>query len=63
MEDLRNASKLLVKAMEMRESYMKMSNQSFPETCKKFLKNRSGSAVDLMVHQDRATIEGMISDI
>jgi len=32
MEDLQSASKLLVKALEIRERYMRMSQQVFPSS-------------------------------
>ena len=68
MEDLRNASELLLKALEVREKYMKYSYQSFPNLVKRFLMSMGSSgsplpdgkeAYDDGTHQDRATIEGM----
>ena len=35
VEDLKNASKLLVSALEIRQRYMKMSYQSFPTQVEK----------------------------
>ena len=59
MEDLQNASKLLVKALKIRERYMTMSQQSFPSVTKKFLKRLDGKdSSDDSVHSDKATIEG-----
>ena len=62
MEDLQNASKLLVKALEIRERYMKMSRQGFPNTCSKFLREQSGKSLgddeDDVQHRDKATLEG-----
>ena len=67
MEDLQNASKLLVQALGVRERYMRMSRQRFPNVCHSFLRRldaedvrpaekpraRSGTLSD-----DKATIEG-----
>ena len=59
MEDLQNASKLLVKALKIREHYMSVSQQAFPTITKNFLrKNAGGSSVDETVHDDKATLEG-----
>ena len=38
MEDLQNASKLLVQALGIRERYMRMSRQRFPNVCASFLR-------------------------
>ncbi len=59
MEDLHNASKLLVRALEIREKYMRLSQQSFPETCSKFLRGKSGTTGNKdQIHSDKATLEG-----
>ena len=70
MEDLQNASKLLVQALGVRERYMRMSRQRFPNVCQSFLSRldddvkptekpraRSGTMSD-----DKATIEGKIAN-
>ena len=67
MEDLRNASELLLKALEVREKYMKFSHQSFPNLVKRFLMSMGSSgsplpgneAYDDGTHDGRATLEGM----
>ncbi|XP_059086252.1 AMP deaminase 2-like isoform X3 [Tigriopus californicus] len=58
MEDLQNASKLLVQALQIREDYMRMSYQAFPSVCKRFMKKLDGTAHKHVEHPDRATIEG-----
>ena len=66
MEDLRNASELLLKALEVREKYMKYSHQSFPNLVKRFLMSMGSSgsplpgneAYDDGTHSSRATLEG-----
>eukprot|EP00094_Tigriopus_californicus_P004108 TCALIF_03957-PA protein Name:"Similar to Ampd2 AMP deaminase 2 (Rattus norvegicus)" AED:0.05 eAED:0.05 QI:23/1/0.88/1/0.87/1/9/284/755 len=57
MEDLQNASKLLVQALQIREDYMRMSYQAFPSVCKRFMKKLDGTAHKHVEHPDRATIE------
>ena len=67
MEDLRNASELLLKALQVREKYMKYSYQSFPNLVKRFLMSMGSSgsplpgaeAYDDGDHPGRATLEGM----
>ena len=67
MEDLRNASELLLKALEVREKYMKYSHQSFPNLVKRFLMSMGSSgsplpgneAYDDGTHSSRATLEGI----
>lgn len=64
MEDLQNASKLLVKALRIREDYMHVSRQSFPSVCQRFLDAADdGSGVKRTpngrrAHNDKATIAG-----
>ena len=58
-EDLENASRLLVQALRMRERYMEMSLQKFPDVCKEFLDRLDGrDAKDSTLHKDKATLEG-----
>lgn len=62
MEDLEKASQLLVQALELREQYMQISQQSFPQCTAKFLrsmheKNKYPSSD--ITHEDRKTIAGM----
>jgi len=59
MEDLQNASKLLVKALHVRESYMTASQQSFSNAARRFLIKRSNSvSKDYRVHKNKATLQG-----
>ena len=66
VEDLKNASKLLVKALEVRQKYMKMSHQSFPNMVKRLLRSMHDKNGDdghhddpeEVEHQDKATLEG-----
>lgn len=39
LEDLEHASSLLIEALEIRERYMSLSMQSFPQTTERFLKS------------------------
>lgn len=62
MEDLQSASRLLVKALEIRERYMRFSQQSFPSSVQKFLNRDRGNyskEQDLYQHLKRATLEGI----
>ena len=61
MEDLQSASKLLVKALEIRERYMRMSQQEFPSSVHEFLYRDRGNKIKeqgLYHHLKRATLEG-----
>ena len=68
MEDLQNASKLLVQALGVRERYMRMSRQRFPNVCQSFLRRLDGDDRDKTpekprvrsgtMSDDKATIEG-----
>jgi len=42
IEDLKSASDMLVKAMEIREKYMKLSHQQFPSYVSRFLVSKNG---------------------
>ena len=44
MEDLQSASKLLLKALKMRERYMRMSKQKFPNLVDGYIRGSGGSA-------------------
>ena len=69
MEDLRNASELLLKALEVREKYMKYSHQSYPNLVKRFLMSMGSAgsplpgneAYDDGTHSLRATLEGTLN--
>ena len=58
MEDLQTASKLLVQAISIRDKYIHMSKQNFPNSCAKFMRNLDGKNPKENDHQDRATLEG-----
>ena len=60
MEDLQSASKLLLKALKMRERYMRQSRQKFPNLVDGYIRGSGGSAakgLDAGV-PNKATIEG-----
>lgn len=42
LEDLKSLSKMLVKGLDIREKYMRLSEQKFPSFCKRFLASKSG---------------------
>ena len=63
MEDLQNASKLLVKALKIRHKYMVNSHQAFPNVCREFLERLDGNdAKDHRIHENKATLEGNDDD-
>ncbi|XP_037072081.1 AMP deaminase 2-like isoform X2 [Pollicipes pollicipes] len=53
-EDLRKASQLLVRALAIRERYMSLSRQQFPDTAARFL--RTGTASSTVCHGVRTHI-------
>ena len=55
LDDLERASTLLVKALELREKYMRNSHQAFPQTTARFLKSTHSSTI---THQERKSIAG-----
>ncbi|XP_040565311.1 AMP deaminase 2 isoform X5 [Lepeophtheirus salmonis] len=58
MEDLQNASKLLIKALQIRQRYMKLSKQSFHIAAETFLRNREGKTDDDVQHDEKASLKG-----
>lgn len=63
LEDLAHASSLLIKALEMRERYMFLSGQSFPQTTERFLRtvhNRKMSTNNVE-YEDKRTTAGEYS--
>lgn len=60
LEDLERASKLLIKALELRERYMSMSHQSFPHTAGRFVRARQEKDASVFHHDDKKTIAGEI---
>lgn len=62
LEDLQQASQMLVQALVIREKYMQNSRQSFPSITSRFLRGAdkvSHSEVDEVIHDDRKPIAGM----
>ncbi|XP_071743528.1 AMP deaminase 2 isoform X4 [Lepeophtheirus salmonis] len=57
MEDLQNASKLLIKALQIRQRYMKLSKQSFHIAAETFLRNREGKTDDDVQHDEKASLK------
>ena len=57
MEDLQSASKLLSKAMKIRERYMKMSRQKFPTLVESYLKGAKGFPEEVHIEPEKATLE------
>lgn len=58
LEDLEHASSLIIKALEMRERYMALSEQSFPQTTERFLRtvhNRKMSTNNVEYEDKRTT--------
>ncbi|KAJ9573863.1 hypothetical protein L9F63_008723, partial [Diploptera punctata] len=60
LEDLQQASRLLVQALHVRERYMAMSHQTFPSIASTFLRSVDSGSPHLLEdiqHEDRKTIE------
>lgn len=55
LDDLERASALLVKALELREKYMRNSYQCFPTTTGRFLKS---TRPEKYAHQEKKSIAG-----
>lgn len=53
LDDLEHASKLLIQALSIRQRYMELSQQTFPELVGKYFSNEE----PFMKHQDKMTIE------
>lgn len=58
LEDLERASKLLIQSLELRERYMTMSQQSFPQTTGRFVRARQEKDANVVHHDDKKTIAG-----
>lgn len=59
LEDLEHASALVIKALELRESYMSLSFQSFPQTTERFLKSMHNKTMSGPVeYEDKRTTAG-----
>nr|CAD7438105.1 unnamed protein product [Timema bartmani] len=66
LEDLQQASSLLVRALHIRERYMAVSHQTFPSITSRFLRSVDSGCVhllDVITHEDRKTIEGQFSSL
>lgn len=58
LEDLEHASRLLITALELRERYMTISHQSFPQTTGRFVRARQEKDAHVVHHDDRKSIAG-----
>ena len=58
LEDLEKASHLLIHALELRERYMTISHQSFPQTTGRFVRARQEKDANIVIHDDKKTIAG-----
>lgn len=59
IEDLEHASALIIKALELRERYMSVSFQSFPQTTERFLKSVHNKTMsDKLEYEDKRTTAG-----
>lgn len=59
LEDLEHASSLLIQALEIRERYMSLSMQSFPQTTERFLKSvHNKTMTDDVEYEDKRTTAG-----
>ncbi|KAL7027009.1 hypothetical protein ACKWTF_005262 [Chironomus riparius] len=56
LEDLEKASHLLIQALELRERYMTMSHQSFPQTLGRFVRKRQEKDANVYHHDDKKSI-------
>lgn len=63
LEDLERASKLLITSLELRERYMTMSIQSFPQTTGRFVRARQEKDANVVHHDDKKTIAGKFWNI
>lgn len=63
LEDLEHASSLIIKALEIRERYMNLSLQSFPQTTQRFLKSvHNKTMADNVEYEDKRTTAGKCDD-
>lgn len=62
LEDLEQASRLLVEALHIRDRYMDISNQTFPAVTARFLREMDNVSSlphsTTIVHEDKKTIAG-----
>lgn len=59
LEDLEHASSLIIQALEIRERYMSLSMQSFPQTTQRFLKSVHNKTMgEFVEYEDKRTTAG-----
>lgn len=59
LEDLAHASSLIIKALELRERFMSLSLQSFPQTTQRFMKTVHNKTMsDNVEFEDKRTTAG-----
>ncbi len=58
LEDLERASRLLIQALDLRERYMTISYQSFPQTTGRFVRARQEKDAHVVHHDERKSIAG-----
>lgn len=59
LEDLEHASSLIIRALELRERYMSVSFQTFPQTTERFLKSVHNKTMSVDVeYEDKRTTAG-----
>lgn len=64
LEDLEHASGLLIKALALRERYMSVSFQTFPQTTERFLKSVHNKTMsDSVEYEDKRTTAGKFNCI
>lgn len=63
LEDLEKASHLLIQALELRERYMHISYQSFPQTTGRFVRARQEKDAHVVHHDDKKTIAGKLRKV
>lgn len=60
LEDLERASRLVIQALKLREEYMQISIQSFPQTTARFLKSVHDRQMnEEVIYEDKRTTAGM----
>lgn len=61
LEDLEHASSLIIQALEIRERYMSLSMQTFPQTTQRFLKSvHNKTMADRVEYEDKRTTAGTL---
>lgn len=63
LEDLEHASNLIIEALELRERYMSLSMQSFPQTTERYLKSvHNKQMTDIVEYEDKRTTAGKLPE-